>query len=454
MSDSSIGKDVVTPRYHRHGFAELFNRLFSRFDSLPTRRGPRGPAVRWTPSGVALAIVGMIFDRGTCMTGRFADIVPVIQENCRAGALVGTSFNGLFKALSRHSDDLLREAKAALRERVRGIHRNRRTRGNRPVLAVDGSKLILPATQSNEDHFGIADNGTVPQAMLTAVVDLDSGIPWDWRIDRARADERNLLNRMIPDLPSGAILLADRLYFGHRLWLALHRRGIRFVIRVGANVHLIRDLMPDETLDCDERSGVVYSWPSAQRRNTPPLRLRLIKVKASRGWLYLLTNVLDCRELTVEDAAALYRRRWGVETQFRTIKQHMGCERLLSRAGERAEIEAEWSLVAMGTLAVLGSQSMGQARKPASQFSPAAGLRVLRRAVLGIRCPTAGELLEMLIPAQRDSYCRRSSKASRYRRRTRNTPAVDSGKPPRVTRATRKLREAAARSRREWDQLE
>lgn len=443
MSDSSIGKDVVASEYHRHGFAELFNRLFAHFDSLPARRSLRGPAVRWMPAGVALAIVGVIFDRGACMTGRFADIMPALQMDRRVQALVGTSFNGLFKALGRHSEALLVKAKAGLRERIRCFHRGRSKRGKRLLLAVDGSKLVLPATRSNEDHFGIADSGTVPQALLTAVVDLDSGIPWEWRIDRARGNEQALLSQMIPDLPSGALLLADRCYVGYQLWRDLTARQIRFIIRVGSNVSLMRDLVPGETLDCHERKGMVYSWPSDRRRTSPPLRLRLIKVRTTRGWMYLLTNVLSHRELTNEEAAALYRRRWGVEIRFRTLKQHMRCERLHSRASDRAAMEAEWSLVALGTLASLGSESMRQVRQPASRFSPAAGLRVLRRAILSTACITADELLDKLTPAQRDGYTRRSSKASRYHKRTKTTPAPDSGRPLRLIRATSKLRAAA-----------
>ena len=52
--------------------------------------------------------------------------------------------------------------------------------------------------------------------------------------------------------------------------------------------------------------------------------------------MWLLTNVLDEQQLTAEQAVQLYQIRWGVELQFRTIKQTFGRRKLRSRCPERA----------------------------------------------------------------------------------------------------------------------
>ena len=45
---------------------------------------------------------------------------------------------------------------------------------------------------------------------------------------------------MVPELPPQALLVADAGFVGYDFWQALLTAGHHFVIRVGANVRLIR----------------------------------------------------------------------------------------------------------------------------------------------------------------------------------------------------------------------
>ena len=63
-------------------------------------------------------------------------------------------------------------------------------------MAVDGSKGELPRTKDNEKEIGIADNGRFPQAFVTSVVEVQTGLLWDWRVDRGNADEKGHLRQM------------------------------------------------------------------------------------------------------------------------------------------------------------------------------------------------------------------------------------------------------------------
>lgn len=399
--------------------------------------------MRWSPSGSASLMVAMMFDNGNCFTGRFDDVRRTIGEEIAAFAPLGRSFNGLLEAMSRFGDAAVEAARGELRRRLKALHRSGRRRRDL-VLAVDSSKLMLPATTSNEEAFGIADNGTTPQALLTAVVDMDTGMPWDWRVVKARGCERRNLLAMVPQLPQDAILLADRLFVGHALWHALNRQRVKFVVRVGSNVRLIRDLLPESDVKVDRRSGMVYSWPKDLRRTSPPLKLRLITIKIAGGRMWLLTNVLDRAILSDDAAARLYKRRWGVEIAFRTLKQVMGFERLKCHSGSRAAVEANWMMIALGLLSVLAKGAMPKRDEDQWRFSPAKGLRILRSAVLGVVRDSADGLLARLANARERKYKRRSGKAARTRRRTRTTPERDSGKPPRINKATKALRLQAA----------
>jgi hypothetical protein len=59
---------------------------------------------------------------------------------------------------------------------------------------------------------------------------------------------------------------------------------------------------------------MVYLWPNhAAKKWLPPLVLRLVVVNDGREPIYLLTNVFAGKRLSDADAAAIYRRRWGIE---------------------------------------------------------------------------------------------------------------------------------------------
>ena len=47
---------------------------------------------------------------------------------------------------------------------------------------------------------------------------------------------------MVPELPAHALIVADAGFVGYALWQALLTAGHHFVIRVGANVRLLRQL--------------------------------------------------------------------------------------------------------------------------------------------------------------------------------------------------------------------
>ncbi len=113
----------------------------------------------------------------------------------------GRTYNGLLKALERQKDAVMPIVKAELRAQVRRRWHHLRRADPWVLLAVDGSKEDLPRTRDHERAFGIAHNGFTPQAFITAIAEVHTGLLWDWRLGHARASERHHLLEMIPDLP-------------------------------------------------------------------------------------------------------------------------------------------------------------------------------------------------------------------------------------------------------------
>jgi hypothetical protein len=227
--------------------------------------------------------------------------------------------------------------------------------------------------------------------------------------------------QMMAALPAGAMVTADAGFVGYDYWKALADSGREFLIRVGANVRLLKDLGYAR-----ERAGLVYLWPDhAAARLQPPLVLRLVVAQGPRHVVYLVTSVLRRAALMDEQVIALYRLRWGVELYYRQFKQTFGRHTLRSHRGENAEVEASWSLLGLWSLCLHGQVELAYDSIPASAVSVAGLLRAYRGAMRAYgSCPEPGESLwERVGRAVIDSYTRRNKRSRNYPRKKRE-PAI------------------------------
>ena len=208
--------------------------------------------------------------------------------------------------------------------------------------------------------------------------------------------------------PEATLFCADAGFVGYEFWRSILDRGHSFLIRVGGNVRLLKGLGLVR-----QRGDIVYCWPDdAMRKKQPPLVLRLLRFHDGRGEVYLVTNILDDKELTAEQASLIYRRRWGIELQFRSLKQTYGRAKLRARTPEIAEIELHWSLLGLTMLQLLATKEQTRAGEPADKTSIAAVLRIIRSMIAerSEARPPSASLENRLRNATTDSYQRHSKK--------------------------------------------
>jgi len=387
----------------------------------------------------------MALDTGCTLAQRCSDTLHGMRGDFSRQKRTGQTYNGLLKALTRQAPAVLPVLKTDLKKQAKTALKKVQRVSGWTLLAVDGTKEELPRTRDMEEHFGIADNGKCPQALVTCVVEVTTGLLWDWRISEGRGSEKKHLQEMAGALPDGSLLLADGNFVGHALWSAMDQAGQKFLIRVGGNVSLIRDLFPGSKF---ERSGdVVYVWPLHRQKQAAPLRLRLIKVKGGKSPVYLVTNVMDRRRLARKSAGKIYRLRWGVELFYRTLKRSLGLAKLRSRCAVRAQVELEWAMVTMTLVALLGIDRLHRRRIDPKRLSPATLIQTLRASLLRDAPPrsarwVAANLNRSIAAAVGDRYRRKSKKRSRYRAITTNTPVLTS-LPPSIRKATADERQRA-----------
>ena len=380
------------------------------------------PRVRWTPKYVLLCWIAMGWSVQRQLNERFREGRELLAALFARRQRPGGSYWGLVKATQRLGADGFQGFWACLRRGIPKRLRSRWTWCGWTVMAVDGSRLEAPRTRDNERGLGRAGREkSGPQWWVTWLIHLPSGLIWDWRQGPGTSSEREHLREMLPALPPNTLLVADAGFGGFDLWWALLHSGVDFLIRCASNVTLLSDASWSRI----ERQGqhqLVYLWPQ-NRRSRLPLRLRLIVLKRSGKRVYLLTNVLESQRLSRARAGELYAARWGVETDYRALKQTLERRRVLARTPMVGALELAGNLLALALLLLQAAVAQG-ARL--GRVSVAAALRTLRQALECTRWrQSSRRFVAALRAALRDDYHRRRSK------RARDWPHKKKDPPPR-----------------------
>jgi hypothetical protein len=251
------------------------------------------------------------------------------------------------------------------------------------------------------------------------------GLPWAWQTGPVDSSERGHMLEMLSLLPEHSMVVADPGFVGYDNWQAINDAGQAFVIRIGANVKLLKQLGYAR-----EYANRVYLWPDkARRKHQPPMVLRLITVHTGKHPMYLATNVLSGKDLSDRQAVDIYKARWGIEVFFRSLKQTFGRCKLRSASPDNALLELDWSLVGLWMVCLMAVSEVIERGESPHRVSVTGTLHAVRAAMRDYRWhPERGEDLSSLLgDALIDTYTRHRPKASRnYPRKKNETPA---GKP-------------------------
>jgi hypothetical protein len=370
----------------------------------------KDPRTRWTAKHVLLCWLVMAWSLQRQSGERCREALEFLARWHPRRRRTGRTYVGLTKASRRVGVSCFQWFWAALRRELPERLGPRWRWWNWIVLAVDGSRIDAPRTRANQRKLKQAGKDkTHPQWWLTWIVHLPTHLLWDWRQGPGNSSERGHLREMLGTLPAGALLVADIGFGGYDLLADLTAEGISFLVRCCSNTTL---LVP-ETRAVIERAGEhrwVYLWPSA-RQNSEPLRLRLIVLKRQGKRVYLVTNVLETSRLSRAMAGELYAARWGVEVEYRGLKQTMDHRKVLARTPQAGEMELAGAVVALGLLMLQAAMLQG-ARQPA--VSLAGALRAMQRIMEALRTGgSTGRWLMVMEAAVVDGYQRRSKKRAR-----------------------------------------
>lgn len=412
MSFPRMGSSTHDSSY-RDSLLKAINRHLPRrlFDG-----GRQRANLRWSERLLVLCIVLMTWSVADTLADRFDEGRRALVKMFPGRRRGGNTYSGFIAALAKVSDSLLQRVGDHLRGEVRIAVTERcwSYKGFVP-FGADGSKIECSKTAANEREFGCAGkNKSTPQQFITTLLHLPSGVVWEFCCGPARASERAHLRDMLDVLPADALLIADAGFTGYELLKAITSGGggKHFLIRVGANVRLLKKL----GYAVEEHEQTVYLWPDEQQRGQqPPLVLRLITLIDGRNrTMHLLSSVLDTACMSDDLASELYVMRWGVELHYRALKQTLRRRKLAADAPATARLELRWAMVALWLLSLLGAGAIIRAGGDPRRLSVATTLRRLRRAMRDPRLRCGGNGLErQLARAVQDGYQRRAAKKAR-----------------------------------------
>jgi hypothetical protein len=394
----------------------------------------------WTPPALVQAALIWAWGEEAALTDRYFTARKTIARLAE-GQQESVSYQAFVKLLVRHSTRLLFVLIEALQQRMCvALAESYRVAGYL-AFGVDGTRIEAPRTVANEQALGTAQRrarrrrrrrrvarkqAAAPQFWLTTLWHLGSGLPWSWAHGPSDSSEREHLLAMLPWLPERSLLTADAGFVGYEFWQSLLEAGHDFLIRVGANVTLLKQLGYFR-----ERAGRVYLWPDKPaRQRRPPIVLRLVVAHQGKHPVYLVTSVLSTTALSDRQLIELYQARWGVEVFYRGFKQTFGRHKLRSASPDNALLELNWSLVALWAACLYAKAQQVQAGEDLAKTSVAGVLRILRRALHEPGLAVASLLAAALV----DPY-QRTHKANRnYPRKKTDPPATS---PPKIIKALR-----------------
>ncbi len=155
---------------------------------------------------------------------------------------------------------------------------------------------------------------------LHTLLDLKTRIPEYVFISEGSVHDINALDYMF--LPRGSYLVMDKAYIDFsRLWRLTCER-VNFVLRAKDNMQY----KVTARRKVDKKTGVLcdqtIELTSKSRSKKYPKKLRRIRYfdKETGKTFIFITNNFKLSALTI---AALYKCRWGIETFFKWIKQHL-----------------------------------------------------------------------------------------------------------------------------------
>jgi len=224
-----------------------------------------------------------------------------------------------------------------------------RWRSHRVVL-VDGTCVSMPDEESLFKEFETSKTrhgkGKYPLARLVTLALADTMTILGYGLRGYSTSENTLASDLLDLLVEGDLLVGDRHFAGANLYAEYLRRGLEFLTPTHQRLK-INNIKRWWSYSANDFVGKM-KINEIHRKKDPSLpkwiRVRFIHasliVRGKQKTVWLVTSLLDAEKYPAAEIAAVYGRRWRIETLFKAVKIEMSADVLKSKRpdGIRKEV--------------------------------------------------------------------------------------------------------------------
>ena len=310
--------------------------------------------------------------------GRFD---PLLSQCKRARSRnIALSTGGYCQARQRLPKLLVSRSMEELIERLRSrLLEDQAVLPQRTYL-LDGSSVQLEHAPELVEAYPPACNqhghSHWPVVRMVVLHDLETGLAerpcWGPLNGPKAVSEQALAEQAMQHIPEGSVIVADRNFGIFATAYAAQQRNHRVILRLTA---VRAKSLYGKAISRTGDYAVQWRasrWDGKKQRSWPAgasLEGRLIACRVGRGkrkrWLYLFTTL----SLPAEEVLALYRRRWHIETDLRSLKQTVRLRRLSVQSTDMMEKELLVAVMAYNLVRAIMFQSARRANIDPRQLS-------------------------------------------------------------------------------------
>ena len=204
------------------------------------------------------------------------------------------------------------------------------------LLAIDGSRLQLPFSLEIIEDFGFAKNNSstlVPMAQASSCFDVLNNMIINSEIDRYEISEYNLALKHLEKCKfEKDLLIYDRGYSSIWFMFCHILKKKDFIIRMQRNSIMEVQNFFNSDKDSEIIEITELHNKSEKRINNlnlefKPFKIRLVRVILNNGEVEVLaTSLIDEKKYPSKEFKWLYGKRWGIETNYDHLKNHLMIE--------------------------------------------------------------------------------------------------------------------------------
>jgi hypothetical protein len=220
---------------------------------------------------------------------------------------------------------------------------------------LDGTTVSMPDTPANQAAYPQSGEQApglgFPFAQLVGLLSLATGAVLGVAMGSTKgkgSGEQALFRELMLQLDSGDVILVDRYHCTYFTIAMLLARGVDILTRQ----HQKRLTSPEAIIETFGGGDRLVRWVRPQRpkwmdaKQYATMPEELIVRQTEVGGRELVTTLVDAKRVSTSDLDALYRKRWMIEVDFRSIKSEIGMDILRSKSPEMARKEVAVHLLA------------------------------------------------------------------------------------------------------------